>query len=321
MAKNKKEIETQTHSEDLEDIISKPPSWLLKRGTAIVLLIILMMISLSAIIRYPDTLTGKMVFVSDNSSIVRTPTSGNVILLVEDGSEVSKDQIIAYIQSTANHDHVFQLLDILNQSYSEEAFNGDWEQIADLKLGQLGSIYESLKKAYRNYLQSDGGINEKAKLISVKDKMIEEIEMWKQQYIMIAPHSGSVNYIWKSQKHQYMIANEQLLYVNLNPEDIYGQMNIHQTDYWRLHVGQKVLIDVNSFPHEKFGYVVGKIEDISKTPIEDGMFRIRVEVFSSNQDSIFQLMEGATAKAKIVLENKSIFDRIIQDIITNLSIS
>ena len=43
------------HSEDLQEIIVKPPSWLLKRGITIVFGVVLMMIGLSAFISFPET--------------------------------------------------------------------------------------------------------------------------------------------------------------------------------------------------------------------------------------------------------------------------
>ena len=47
-------IEQDLHSEDLQEIIAKPPSWLLQRGISFILLTILMILAISVFIKYPE---------------------------------------------------------------------------------------------------------------------------------------------------------------------------------------------------------------------------------------------------------------------------
>lgn len=59
--------EDDIHSEDLQEIISQPPSWLLKRGISFILLTILLIFGLSALIRFPEILTNSMKITTDNA--------------------------------------------------------------------------------------------------------------------------------------------------------------------------------------------------------------------------------------------------------------
>lgn len=55
------------HSEDLQEIIAKPPSWLLKRGISFILLTVLLILGLSVFIRYPEIVTTTLRFSTTNA--------------------------------------------------------------------------------------------------------------------------------------------------------------------------------------------------------------------------------------------------------------
>ena len=101
------------HSEDLQEIISKPPSWLLQRGITFIVLTVFMIFGLSFFIRYPEVVTVSMKFSTSNAPKVLTSrVNGNLVrILTKDGTLVEKNTDIAYLESVADHDQVLSLLD------------------------------------------------------------------------------------------------------------------------------------------------------------------------------------------------------------------
>lgn len=159
------------HSEDLQDIISKPPSWLLKRGITFVLLTVLLIIGMSVFIRYPEVVHSAMKINTRNApKVIVNKVNGHLIrLLIPDGQLVKQEQVIAYIESTADHGHVLALLNKVKEIRNAEGKNYDLENIIPpntLNLGELQGSYQSFYTAYLNYKAiHDEGIYQKRKSI------------------------------------------------------------------------------------------------------------------------------------------------------------
>jgi len=157
------------HSEDLQEIISKPPSWLLKRGITFIVLTIFMMFGLSFFIRYPEVVTVSMKFNTSNApKVLTSKVNGNLVkMLVKDGLVVEKNTDIAYVESVADHDQVLSLLDkmkkLRNGAFSLEDLK-DIVAPTELELGELQNSYQNFYLAYLNYVAiNKEGIYEKRK--------------------------------------------------------------------------------------------------------------------------------------------------------------
>src|SRR5690606_9876006 len=141
-------IEDDIHSEDLQEIISKPPSLLLKRGISFVLLTVLLIFGLSALIRYPEILTNSLRITTKNTTRdVINKTSGNLVKIkVKEGEEVEAGEVLGYMESTADHDQVLQLLHLLTEIRNESDVDtkklNELTTPTDLKLGELQGAYQ-----------------------------------------------------------------------------------------------------------------------------------------------------------------------------------
>lgn len=157
--------DTDIHSEDMQDIIARPPSWLLKRGISFIFLTLLMLFGMTAFIRYPQMITATMKITTDNApkSVVNKIAGSIVQLLVKDGEWVNQFETLAYMESTGNHDQILNLLEKLKWvQKSEDNQNLELKNITspvDLELGEVQSAYQNFYQAYLNYLAvRDDGI-------------------------------------------------------------------------------------------------------------------------------------------------------------------
>lgn len=171
MALNKY-LEDETHSEDLREIIGKPPSWLLKRGITTVLLIIFMIFGLSALIKYPEVLSNSMVITTSNApKVIINKTPGNLTeIKIREGDEVEAGDALAYLESTANHDQVLQLLQTFKEiRYGPELDTKKLKKLTsprNVHLGELQSDYQKFYQAYLTYLSvKEGGVSLKRRKI------------------------------------------------------------------------------------------------------------------------------------------------------------
>ncbi|MCW3466997.1 HlyD family secretion protein [Chitinophaga nivalis] len=149
-------LEDDIHSEDLQEIIARPPSWLMKRGISLVLLTILLLISLSVFIRYPEMVPVSMKFnTSSAPKALVSRVSGNLVkILAKEGQWVEKNTDIAYLESTADHARVIDILNRLKAIRNNGTSPQELEHLVsptELDLGELQGNYQNFYTAYLNY--------------------------------------------------------------------------------------------------------------------------------------------------------------------------
>lgn len=168
------------HTEEIHDIITKKPSWLLRWGITLFFTILLSIVLLSVLIRYPDIVKTQLKINSANSpKPVVTKVSGNLVkILTAENQMVDNNQALAYMESTANHDQVLRLLQEL-KNLQKQLFKGHLYQLKfinkphNLELGELQSSYQSFYLSYLTYKSSIAdGLYLKKKLILQEDLSI-----------------------------------------------------------------------------------------------------------------------------------------------------
>ena len=98
------------HSDDITDIITMAPSWILRSGITMFLGILVLIVCLAALVHYPDIVNTQLKIYSPNSAKpVISKSSGKLSkLLVHENEMVKPGQQLAYIESTANHETVLK---------------------------------------------------------------------------------------------------------------------------------------------------------------------------------------------------------------------
>ena len=100
----KEEIKVELKSEVLNEVLSTPPSWLTRSGNTLFFLVIVMILSLSYVISYPDELQGDVTIFNSRPPIeFHNAMYGKLVSLqVHDQQEVKKNQIVAQFNSSVN---------------------------------------------------------------------------------------------------------------------------------------------------------------------------------------------------------------------------
>ena len=91
-------------------------------------------------------------------------------------------------------------------------------------------------------------------------KMMAMILEWEQQYVMKSPIEGTVNLVGAFGKKQYVNVKD-LMFV-IAPtihETSIGKAFFKADGLGKISVGQKVMVFVNNYPEEDFGYIMGLV--------------------------------------------------------------
>lgn len=151
------EKEILIRTEAVNEILSAPPKWIIRWGISIVFLLIIIFLVLSALIRYPDTLTGQATLTTQNPSITLTSKSGGklVLLPVRNNQLVIKNQVLSVFENPANYADVL-IVDSIATVVSNQISTSDSvmfsEQINNnLNIGEITPAYLQLIKSIKDY--------------------------------------------------------------------------------------------------------------------------------------------------------------------------
>ena len=153
--------EEPLHSIEIQDIITVVPTWILRWGVTLFTGVLVLIICLSAFIRYPDIVNATLKIDSPNSPkpIVAKVAGKLVKLLVNENEQVVADQPLAYIESTANHSQVLGLINKLKElqrlmQLNKSVGNVFSDKIDNLQLGELQASFQAFFQEYLSYRSS-----------------------------------------------------------------------------------------------------------------------------------------------------------------------
>ncbi len=173
-----KEIVLRTN--EVNEILSKPPTWLVRWGISVIFILLCCFVALSWLIEYPDTLNAKAIVTSLNPPVTIISKSNGKLqkLYRSNNSKIKKQDIIGVLENTANEKHVLLLESQIKKLKQQINLNTDTiKAIAyftdTLLLGDLTPYYYQFLKSlkdYQLYLETDP----QAKQIQLIDKELNE---------------------------------------------------------------------------------------------------------------------------------------------------
>jgi multidrug resistance efflux pump len=135
------------YSEEVRDVLSDPPKALLRWGNTIVFAFVILLISISWLIKYPDLISTQItITTSIPPEKLVAKTSGKIqAILVNDRTNVIKKTPLAVIENSANYEDVFLLKSIVDTiDINKSKF--PFEKLASAQLGEIESSYAIFQK-------------------------------------------------------------------------------------------------------------------------------------------------------------------------------
>lgn len=104
------ETKIELRSEEVQDIISQVPGWLLRWGISLIFLLFVALLAISWFIRYPDVIKASVVVTTDPAPInLVSRSSGKILLLKNQNESIGKDEVLAVVKTNANYMDVLRL--------------------------------------------------------------------------------------------------------------------------------------------------------------------------------------------------------------------
>lgn len=161
-------------SNEIQEIISYRPIWILRNGITLFLVIVILLIVSTFFISYPDVVHAGAILTSVNApKEVKTKTEGKIIkLYAAEGRYVQQNELLGLMESRANHLEVMSLsktideMQVLMNKGSTEVITKYLLQPYQ-NLGEAQQAYQSFTQSFilfKQYLQNGYYLKQKAML-------------------------------------------------------------------------------------------------------------------------------------------------------------
>lgn len=148
------EKELELRSEEVQDILTRIPHWMIRWGNLLILIIILLIFIFSWWIKYPDILSTEIIVTTQipPEKIVAKSSGRIEKIFVENRAIVHKGTPLAIIENPADYKDVFLLQSIIDTiAVSSVDFEFPLEKLPVLQLGAIENSYGLFEKDYLAY--------------------------------------------------------------------------------------------------------------------------------------------------------------------------
>jgi HlyD family secretion protein len=152
----------ELRSEEMQDILTRPPHILVRSGIAVICFVILILVAGSFFFKYPDKIAGEITITTENPPVwLVAKTSGKIKeMYVKDKEHVLQGYLLAVIDNPAKTEDIEQvkaLLKQINLTLADSAFFIPKEGLTENReLGTVQNAYSTFLKTitdYENFLE------------------------------------------------------------------------------------------------------------------------------------------------------------------------
>lgn len=147
-----------------------------------------------------------------------------------------------------------------------------------------------------------------------------QVDEWKKKYVLIAPVAGKIAFASFVQENQQIQANQTILYVNPDNSEYFAEVVIPQSNFGKAAKGQLVLLKFRSYPYQEYGAVKGRIEFISRIPLDSG-YLAKVGLVSglnTTYNRQVHYRDGLLANAEIITRDMRLLERFYYNLVKNI---
>lgn len=191
--KNNFVSDLDVRSAEVQEIIGRPPHWLVRVGITGFFGILILVLTAAAVIKYPATLKVAIKLKAINApKAVESKINGKLVQLnIKNGTYINKGRVLAWIESTAGHAQVLKLSAKIGSMY-KWLLNAKFKKLKNIRvagftnLGELQGNFQTFVQDYRTFLTylPDGFYYQKRKILKQEMKytqlLLEKLKEQKQ---------------------------------------------------------------------------------------------------------------------------------------------
>lgn len=141
-------------SEEVQEILTRVPHWMIRWGSVLFLCLIIMLLFISWFVKYPDVIVAQGVITTEiPPQKIYAKTTGRIdTIFVKENQTVYEGQSLAVLENTANFKDVYFLKSIVDTiGLKNDSFHFPVEEVPILFLGDVDSEYAAFQNSYMQY--------------------------------------------------------------------------------------------------------------------------------------------------------------------------
>ena len=237
---------------------------------------------------------GKLAVSPQSQATINSKTGANVeSILVHEGQQVSKGQIVAYLSSADLVDLQSRYATAMSRkNYLRKEYERQ-QQMMNEHVG-AGKDYDRAKAEYQSACSEIRMLSAQLQLIGVSPSVLRSGKAITRVAIT-SPIAGSVENI-TVQTGQYATTDTPIMQV-VNTNDIYADLLVYQQDISRIHKGQNVELQIGGKTYS------GKVYSVANTFADDAQaVHVRVSISGCHNN----LISGMYVEAKIATSSTNV---------------
>lgn len=144
-------------------------------------------------------------------------------------------------------------------------------------------------------------------------RLKSEIEKWKQEYVLVAPEEGNVLFASTLTENQLITLAQPMMYIQPANTDYYVEAISGQRGLGKVKEGQKILLRIDGYPSEEFGYLEARLDYIANIPDRKDSFLIKASLtqgLMTNYHKNIHFRNNLSGSAEIITDNRKLISRI-----------
>lgn len=146
-------------SEEVQEIIGRPPHWLIRWGITAFFGVLALVLLSAAVIKYPEVIEAPLRLTAVNApKSLESRISGKLVrITVENNKDVKEGEVLAWLESTANHSEVLHLSETVMQM-KDQLLTGNHQRLSNVdieqftNLGEVQNAFQGFEQAYREFV-------------------------------------------------------------------------------------------------------------------------------------------------------------------------
>jgi len=221
-----------------------------------------------------------------------------------------------------------------NNAISEDAYNNTYlnllakqntiysidQEITNTVI-QIDNIQELINELELSYTQENKSLSQQYR--NNKHKVLSSICQWEKRYVLVAPISGTVSFFQLWSNNQFVQSGEGIFTIVPHENStILGKILMPIKKSGEVKIGQRVNIKLESYPYQEYGFLIGKVSNMSLVPVND-LYAVEVEFpngFKTTYKKEIAFMQKMNGTAEIIVKDAKLIERILyifKDIIIN----
>lgn len=316
-------------SEEVQEIMSEIPSWILRYGITILFIIILVLLVGSWFYKYPDIIKVNITLTSTNppASIISQSTGNIDTLFVKDNENVKAQTPLAVIQNSAKTEDVQKLIYLMRE-WCKNGYSIDMVEKfiygRPLSLGDIQPFYANFINSLYDYHLSlkkfspQKIVKSQLSVKNASEALLAHINAWKQSYLVVSQIDGVVNQVGIWRNNQTVKVGETIFTVTpLHQKTPVGKALLPVYGSGKVKIGQRANVRINNFPYQEFGYLRGKVTSISSVPSTAGFYVVEMEFpngIVTNYGRTLPVTQQMVGTADIITDDLRLLERLFMPI-------